>query len=189
MTDIYFSTDIETNGPIPGKYSMLSFASAVFTSDGKLIDSYSANLDTLPEAQQHPDTMQWWSTQKEAWAACRKDTRPADVVMPEYIQWIKNVRLGNDNKIRPVFVGYPAGFDFTFMYYYMIAFAGESPFSFSALDIKSFAMAKLGTEFRSTTKRNFPRRWFGKKRHTHIALDDAIEQGELFCNILKDSRR
>lgn len=186
VKELFFSTDIETDGPIPGKYSMLSFASAAFTKNGKLIDTYSANLETLPGAQQNPDTMQWWGTQKEAWEACRKDTRSPEEVMPEYVKWIENIQVGNVDKIRPVFVGYPAGFDFTFMYWYMIAFAGESPFSFSALDIKSFAMAKLGTDFRSTTKRNFPRHWFGKKRHTHVALDDAIEQGELFCNILKD---
>jgi hypothetical protein len=31
-----------------------------------------------------------------------------------------------------------------------------------------------------------PRSWFGSGRHTHRALDDAIEQGELFCNVLRD---
>jgi hypothetical protein len=25
-----------------------------------------------------------------------------------------------------------------------------------------------------------PRAWFGPKRHSHVALDDAIEQGQLF---------
>jgi hypothetical protein len=85
-------------------------------------------------------------------------------------------------------VGYPAGFDFLFMYWYMIAFAGESPFSFSALDVKSVAMTVLNVEYRAATKRRFPRHWFGKKRHNHIALDDAIEQGEMFCRILKEIR-
>ncbi len=36
-----------------------------------------------------------------------------------------------------------------------------------------------------STKRNMPRAWFGPGRHTHVALDDAIEQGELFCNMLR----
>jgi hypothetical protein len=35
----------------------------------------------------------------------------------------------------------------------MIHFAGESPFSHSALDIKSFAMAVLGTDYRESTKK------------------------------------
>lgn len=89
-------------------------------------------------------------------------------------------------KHKPVFVGYPAGFDFLFMYWYMIAFAGESPFSFSALDIKSAAMVHLNIEYRSATKKNFPKWWFGNRSHNHIALDDAIEQGELWCKMLRD---
>lgn len=102
--------------------------------------------------------------------------------MKAYVQWLK------DLPGKPVFVGYPAGFDFLFVYWYLIRFAGESPFSFSALDIKSFAMAVLGTNFRDTTKKRMPKSWFDDLPHTHKALDDAIEQGALFCNILAASR-
>jgi hypothetical protein len=38
-------------------------------------------------------------------------------------------------------------------------------------------------------KRNMPKRWFGPEPHTHVALDDAIEQGELFCNMIADARK
>lgn len=185
MSELYFSIDIEADGPIPGRNSMLSFGCAVFTGEGKMIETYTANLDTLPDATTDPNTMEWWNGQPEAWTACRKDTRPAEVVMPEFVQWVKRA----SGPSSAVFVGYPSGYDFTFMYYYMIAFAGESPFSFSALDIKTMAMVVLGTEFRKTTKKAFPKSWFGKSRHSHIALDDAIEQGELFCNILAETRK
>jgi hypothetical protein len=70
----------------------------------------------------------------------------------------------------------------------LIRFTGESPFSFSALDIKSYAMAMMKSEFRETIKRTMPRHWFDKLPHTHQALDDALEQGALFCNMLKESR-
>lgn len=33
MTEIYVSTDIEADGPIPGPHSMLSFASAAYKAD------------------------------------------------------------------------------------------------------------------------------------------------------------
>ncbi len=49
-------------------------------------------------------------------------------------------------------------------------------------------MAVLKKEYRQSTKRNMPKRWFDKLPHTHVALDDAIEQGALFCNILKDNQ-
>jgi hypothetical protein len=186
--EIYYSTDVEANGQIPGIYSMLSLGCAAFTGEGKLLGTYSANLDVLSGAKEDPDTMAWWRTQPKAWEECRQNTRHPEIVMKEFIKWVWSIKY-NGEKISPVFVGYPAGFDFTFVYYYLMAFAGESPFSFSALDIKSFAMAVLGTNFRGTTKRAFPKRWFGKSKHSHIAVEDAIEQGELFCNILKEAKQ
>jgi hypothetical protein len=99
--------------------------------------------------------------------------------MKEYVAWIKGLPG------KPVFVGYPVAFDFLFVYWYLIRFAGESPFSHSALDMKTYAMALLGKPYRESTKRNMPRDWFDKLPHTHRALDDAIEQGALFCNMLR----
>jgi hypothetical protein len=75
------------------------------------------------------------------------------------------------------------------VYWYLIKFTGESPFSHSALDIKTYAMAVLKLPYRESTKRNMPRHWFDKLPHTHRALDDAIEQGALFCNILMESTK
>jgi hypothetical protein len=86
-------------------------------------------------------------------------------------------------------VAYPVCFDFLFMYWYLIRFVGHSPFSHSGLDIKTYAMALLGTEYHESTKRHMPKRWFEDLPHTHVALDDAIGQGALFCNMLAESRR
>jgi hypothetical protein len=182
MAEIYVSTDVETDGPIPGPHSMLSFASAAYAADKRLIGTFEANLELLPEGEGHPDTMKWWATQPDAWAACRKDLRKPAEAMPAYVKWLKG--LGG----KPVFVAYPAAFDFMFVYWYMIRFAGESPFSHSALDIKTYAMAMLGKEYRESTKRNMPARWFEEAPHTHVALDDAIGQGLLFCNMLAEHR-
>lgn len=180
MPEIYISTDVETDGPIPGPHSMLSFGSAAFTADKQMLGTFSANLKLLDGASGDPKTMAWWQTQPEAWAACRADTRAPGQVMPEYVKWLK----GLPGKV--VFVAYPAGFDFLFVYWYLIRFAGESPFSHSALDMKTLAMALLGTNYRDSTKRNMPSRWFDEAPHTHVALDDAIEQGRLFCNMLAE---
>jgi hypothetical protein len=182
-TEIYVSTDVETDGPIPGPHSMLSLASAAYLADKTLVETFSANLELLPGARGDPGTMAWWASQPEAWEACRSDPRPPAEVMPEYVRWL--VGLGH----RPVFVAYPLGFDFTFVYWYLIRFAGESPFSFSGLDIKTLAMALLRSDFHRSTKRNMPRRWFDPDLgHSHVALDDALEQGALFCNMLAELR-
>lgn len=178
MPEIYVSTDCETDGPIPGPHSLLSFASAAYTAKKELLATFEANLTTLPGATGDPKTMDWWQTQPAAWAACRTNLREPQEAMPAYVAWLKGLPG------RPVFVGYPVTFDFLFVYWYLIRFAGESPFSFSALDIKSYAMALLGKDFRSTSKASMPREWFDPIPHTHIALDDAKGQGALFCNML-----
>jgi hypothetical protein len=182
MPEVYVSTDFETDGPIPGPHSMLSLGSAAYAADGTLIGTFEANLDLLPGAAGHPETMAWWDRNRKAWRAARENPRPAEEVMPEYVAWVKSLPG------KPVFVAYPAGFDFLFVYWYLIRFAGESPFSHSALDMKTLAMALLKLEFRAATKRHMPRRWFSRRPHTHRALDDAIEQGELFCNMLRELR-
>jgi hypothetical protein len=178
MSEIYVSTDIEADGPFPGAHSMLSLGSAAYLPDKTLFDTYTVNLETLPGANGHPDTMKWWSKYPEAWNACRIDARPPGEAMPEYVAWLKSLPG------KPVFVAYPAGFDFTFVYWYLMKFAGESPFSCVALDIKTYAAAMLKQEYRKTTRNSLPKAWFDDLPHTHIALEDAIEQGALFCNML-----
>ena len=49
--EIYVSTDVEADGPIPGPNSMLSFGSAAYSGGKELIGTFSANLETLPGAQ------------------------------------------------------------------------------------------------------------------------------------------
>ena len=89
--EIYVSTDVETDGPIPGPHSMLSFASAAYLADKTLVDTFSANLELLSGAKGHPRTMRWWATQPEAWAACRADPRPPEEVVPEYVRWVRQL--------------------------------------------------------------------------------------------------
>lgn len=181
--EVYCSTDIETDGPIPARNSMLSFATAAYTLEKGLVGTFSANLLQMEGAKPDPKTMrEFWDKNPEAWAAARKDPQPIEPTMRRYVEWVS--RLPG----KPVFVGYPAGFDFTWVYWYIIAHGLESPYSFSALDIKSYVSGVTAKPFRQCTKRNMPKRWFPKdKPHTHVALDDAKEQGELFVNILREN--
>lgn len=184
MSETYISTDVETDGPIPGPHSMLSLASAAYRSDGELLGTFTANLETLPGASPYPPTAAWWLTEPDAWAACRRDLECPAVVMPRYVAWIKSLPG------TPVFVALPAGFDFMFTYWYLMRFAGESPFRQSALDIQSYVMGASGRSFARSGKHCMPRRWFDNlPSHTHVALDDAIEQGVLFCRMLAEYRR
>lgn len=181
--EIYVSVDVEVDGPIPGPHSMLSFGCAAYLPTKTLVGTFAANLELLPDSAGHPDTTAWWATQPEAWAACRHDPQPPAQAMLACVDWIESLPG------KPVFVGYPVAFDFMFFYWYLIRFVGRSPFSFAALDIKTMAMTMLKSEYRRSTKGNMPPRWFDPLPHTHVALDDAIAQGALFCNMLAESRR
>ncbi|HVK75969.1 MAG TPA: hypothetical protein VM734_21705 [Kofleriaceae bacterium] len=185
--ECYVSVDVEADGPIPGPHSMLSLGAAAFTIDwsGPRVEAagtFSVNLETLPGAEGAPDTMAWWRSQPAAWAACRHDVRPPDEAMRGFATWVRALPG------RPVFVAYPAGFDFTFVYWYLVRFTGGSPFSHAALDLKTMAMTLLGTPFRDTTKRVMPARWKPAARHSHVALEDALEQGEIFCRMMIEAR-
>ena len=180
MPEIYVSTDVETDGPIPGPHSMLSFGSAAYLEDKTLVGTFEANLEMLEGARGEAKTMEWWQSQPEAWQSCRENLQPPEVAIRHYLTWLKALPG------KPVFVAYPAGFDFMFVYWYLIRFTGESPFSHSALDMKTLAMALMRCPYRDATKRRMPRRWFDALPHTHKALDDAIEQGALFCNMLAE---
>src|SRR5207249_2730027 len=133
MPETYVSTDVEADGPIPGPHSMLSFASAAFRADKTLVSTFTANLETLPGAQGDPATLAWWQQHPAAWEAARTDLQDPAAAMQGYVHWLQALPG------KPVFVGYPAGYDFLFVYWYLIRFVGQSPFSFSALDIKTYA--------------------------------------------------
>ena len=50
----------------------------------------------------------------EAWAACRRDLQPPEVAMRRYVSWVKALPG------KPLFVGYPASFDFMFVNWYLM---------------------------------------------------------------------
>lgn len=177
--EIYVSTDVEVDGPIPGPHSMLSIGSAAYTADKKMLATFTANLETLPGAQGHPKTMAWWSEQPAAWADCRVNPQPPVQVMQEYHAWVQSLPG------KPIFVAYPAAFDFMFVYWYLMTFVGDSPFGHSALDIRSYAMAFLKGNYSESGQKNLPVEWLEDLPLRHIALDDAIQQGTLFGNLLQ----
>lgn len=180
--EVFFSIDIETDGPIPIQNSMLSFGCVAFDSEfpGRVLGTFSRNLLPLPGAHADPRTMkEFWELNPKAWEAATTNQVPAAEAMTDFVNWVKSF-----DECKHVAVCSPAGFDYTFMYVYMIMFAGESPFSFSCLDLKSYASAMLKTSYRNSGKRSWPKRWFHPElKHTHVALDDAMGQGFIFSKM------
>jgi len=177
--EIYVSTDVEADGPIPGPHSMLSFASVALHADKTTLAEFTANLAPLPGAAPHPRTTRWWREHPDALAKARENPEDPAAVMPRYVQWLR------DLPGRVVFVGQPAGYDFMWVYWYLMRFCDGSPFGHSALDVKTYAMALLKRPYRDCVKKALPAEWQDPLPHTHVALDDAREQGAMFCNMLR----
>ena len=109
MTEVYVSTDVETDGPIPGPNSMLSLASAAYLKDKTLVGTFVINLKPLLEAKPDPKTMEWWRSQPDAWQATQVDPQEPLKAIQDYLTWLKSLPGS------PIFVAYPAGFDFLFV--------------------------------------------------------------------------
>lgn len=186
--EIYVSVDIECDGPCPGMHSMLSIGAVALDAENgigteAIIGKFTANLDTLPGARPDPETMKWWSQNKAAYEKCRENTRKPEPVFKELATWLESLPG------KPIFVGYPTGYDFTFVYWYMHHFAGRNPFARNALDIETYVMAILGVGYLEAGERKWPEHWFDRTLpHTHVALDDATEQGINFLRIMNDRR-
>ncbi len=183
MDEVYVATDIETDGPSPGQYSMLSFASVAFRLDKSIVGTFERNLELLPGAKQDPKVMQFWKDHPEAWAACRSNPVPPGEAMKAYAQWLGS--LGG----RPVMVAHPVAFDYTFIHWYLHEFTGGSPFFPAGLDMASYAMAVMGTPFTKSHKPYMPREWIDPNLpHTHKAMDDAMGHAMVFCNMVAANR-
>jgi DNA polymerase III epsilon subunit-like protein len=189
--DFYISADVETDGPVPGPFSLLSFGlSAIGRYDGRRLERWPAQEHTFyrelrPISDEFdPKAMTVNGLDRDRLAAEGSDPRQA---MSDAADWVRTISIGH----RPVLVAYPVAFDWAFLYWYFERFAREgSPFGHSScLDIRTHYQALVGTVFDRSGKAEMPEFLKPSAPHTHNALDDAIEQGELFANLLEWATR
>jgi len=183
--DAYFSADVETDGPIPGPYSMLSFA-LVYAgrSNGKKIIR-PENYETSFYAELKPISDRY---EQEALDVNKMDRQKLVIsgsnpvqVMSEARKWV--VAVAGDAE--PVLVAYPLSFDWSWLYWYFVSFADAgSPFGHSrCFDIKTALSIKSRLPISGAGRSKVPPNLRSTREHTHNALDDAIEQAEIFANI------
>jgi len=114
-------------------------------------------------------------------SALLSNGRDPHEAMEAAARWVHTV-AGNH---RAVLVAYPVAFDWAFLYWYFVRFAQQgSPFGFSScLDIRTLYQATAHTVHDLSGKEHMPSELLPERPHTHNALDDAIEQAELFSNV------
>lgn len=187
-TDVYFSFDVEADGPIPGEFSMSSLgmvACAVRERGAPL-----RRLDIDAAENCFYTTLEPISARFDPAAAAVADISRTELVthgqdpaqaLPALASWIDDCAARHGGS--PVAVAFPLGFDWLFLYWYLIHYAGRSPFAHGRhLDIRTLYVARTGALARDSRKSDMPRSLLSGRPHTHNALDDAREQAELFCS-------
>ncbi len=184
--DVYFSADVETDGPIPGPYSALSFALVYAGSfDGKRFtrsDLKSAFYRELKPISDNfePDALRVNGLDRGR--LCIEGASP-ESAMTEAARWVRQI-AGQDT---PVLVAYPLSFDWAWLYWYFVRFSAEgSPFNHSrCFDIKTAFAIKARVPIANAGRSKLLRSLYPTSRHTHHALEDAIEQAQIFANVFE----
>jgi hypothetical protein len=185
--DIYFSADVETDGPIPGPFSILSFALVYagtfdgnhFTRPQDYGRTFHRELKPISENFQ-PEALRVNGLDRDR--LLREGEAP-ESAMTAAGQWIRGIT----QNAKPVLVAYPLSFDWAWLYWYFVRFAAEgSPFNHSlCFDMKTAYAVKASVPISEAGRSKLLPSLRSQRGHTHHALEDAIEQAEIFSKIFQ----
>lgn len=189
--DVYFSADVETDGPIPGPYSMLSLALVRAGSfDGCRFEvAPSASPSIYLELRPISDSFELEALRVNGLDRDRLVREGLDPrqAMTQLAEWVRVSAQGGE----PVLVAYPISFDWSWLYWYFVRFSATgSPFNHSrCFDMKTAVALLTGIPIHRARRSELPSDLRSDLPHTHNALDDAAEQAEVFRKIMGKWRR
>ena len=157
----WFIVDVESDGPIPSDYSMVSFGAIRLDAD----------LQTTFLGKTRPISDRFNPEALAISGIAREEHLTYDdpkKVMLEFETWILKHSQG-----RPVFVSDNPAFDWQWMNYYMHHFLGRNCFGFSARRIGDLY---AGFKRRASAATEWKR--LRKTKHTHNPVDDAKGNAE-----------
>lgn len=156
--------DVESDGPIPGDYSMISFGAVIV--DDVLDETFYGELKPISEAWM-PEALAVSGFSREQTLAFDDPRR----VMEAFRDWI-----AANSTSRPRFVSDNNGYDWSFINWYFIHFLGENPFGYSSIN--------LGSLYKGMQKDMFTSfRHLKKTPHTHNPVDDAMGNAEALLHM------
>jgi DNA polymerase III epsilon subunit-like protein len=170
------SVDVETAGPVPAEYALLSIGACLV--DDIERQFYVELQPTRPDEDPRATAIHGLSLARLA----QEGVAPAQA-MAEFASWVE-ASAGEGRA--PVFVGFNAAFDWMFVADYFHRYLGHNPFGHSPLDIKAFYMGLSGGPFRATSRRHLAERYPDLPRLEHHALQDAIDQAQLLRRMQAD---
>ena len=155
----YIVVDVESDGPIPGDYSMVCFG-AVIVEPG-LSRTFYGKLRPVSD-RFVPEALAVSGFTREE---CLEFDSPKEV-MTKFSKWLQSNCNG-----RLMFISDNNGFDWQFINWYFHHFCGKNPFGFSSTN--------LGSLYKGLQKDTFVSfKHLRKTRHTHHPVDDAVGNAE-----------
>jgi inhibitor of KinA sporulation pathway (predicted exonuclease) len=110
---------------------------------------------------------------------------PPGVAMGNFANWVAETTPADH---RPVFVAFNAPFDWMFVNDYFHRYLEHNPFGHSALDLKAFYMGLRGVAWGETGMEAVSEQLLGKSALSHHALQDALDQAQLFKKMLAEAQ-
>ncbi len=172
----YISVDIETAGPNPSQYALLSIGACLVENpeEGFYVELQPDLPNITQEAQAvHGLTLDY----------LKENGLPPTEALTRLRDWAASVV---SPPARPIFVAFNAPFDWMFINDYFHRYLGHNPFGHTAIDMKAFYMGRWGVPWRETNMQRVTSRYLGTQELSHNALEDARDQAELFRLMLSD---
>ncbi len=151
--------DVESDGPIPGDYSMICFGAIVV--EPSLQKTFYGQLKPISEK---------WSPEALAVSGFTREEalqfEEPKTVMDQFSGWIAASSHG-----RPLFISDNNGFDWQFINWYFHHFEHSNPFGHSS--------SNLGSLYKGLVKDTFTNfKHMRQTKHTHHPVDDARGNAE-----------
>jgi hypothetical protein len=160
----YVMVDIESDGPIPGDFSMICFGAVIVRGD--LTEEFYGKTQPISE-KRVPEAL-------ALSGFAREQTQAFDP--PEKVRG--DFATSAHSKGSPMFVSDNNGFDWQFINWYFHHFLERNPFGFSSTNLGSLYKGAVRDVFQ-----NF--KHLRKTKHTHQPVDDARGNAEAFMELAK----
>jgi DNA polymerase III epsilon subunit-like protein len=179
FTEVFISVDVETAGSHPSHHALLSIGACLVHRPAQ---TFYAELQpdrhtVLPEAL---------AISGLSLAELGERGLPPAEAMAQFEAWTQAQTPAGG---RPVFVAFNAPFDWMFVADYFQRYLGHNPFGHSALDLKAFYMGLTGARWSETSYQYVAARYGCRHELTHHALNDALDQANLFREMLEEARQ
>jgi ribonuclease T len=174
----FISVDVETAGPTPGDYAMVSIGAC-------LVDEPERGFYIELKPDRDAVVESALAISGLTMEGLRADGTEPQQAIEEFAQWIRDVVPPQTH--RAVFVGFNAVFDWMFVNEYFVRYGIENPFGHGGLDIKSYYVGMMGSTWEQTSMRHLSPKYLAGRPLSHNALGDARDQAELFRAISADA--